>query len=111
MISGYDSALYREMLQPITGTGQPWTHETFQTMTRGGTKATEHLWFNFAPPTVLHDYRYLGGNFRERERIKRRKTHWVNRLKLMPPAERAALLEAIADTATSDDMAQTGQHP
>ncbi len=105
MISGYDSELYREMLPAVPYAKcapihqDNWHHQTFQAMTRGGKTATEHLWFNFAPPTELHDYRYLGGNFRDRERIKRRKTYWVNRLKKMPPAERQALLSAIAETA------------
>jgi DNA adenine methylase len=104
IISGYDSELYRRELAPrdlpIATSAQKgeWIHTTFQAMTRGGTKATEHLWFNFTPPTVLHDFRYLGGNFRDRERIKRRKTHWVERLRKMPAAERAALVDAINET-------------
>jgi hypothetical protein len=104
MISGYDSELYREML---TG-GQefspgPWNHIAFQAMTRGGKQATEHLWFNFAPPKVLHDYRYMGTNFRDRERMKRCQAHWVNRLRKMPEAERQALLSAIRETASTGD--------
>jgi len=106
MISGYDSDLYRQTLMPISGTGQPWTHITFQTMTRGGTKATEHLWFNFAPPTVLHDYRYVGTNFRDRERIKRAQTTWVRKLKRLKPYEREALLAAIAETASAGDASR-----
>ena len=78
-------------------------HTTFQTMTRGGAKATEHLWFNFPPPRQLHDYRYLGTDFRDRERMKRRQGHWVARLKKMPEAERQALLSAIAQTASTRD--------
>jgi hypothetical protein len=109
MISGYDSELYREILTPPTGspahleniaTRHPWSHTTFQAMTRGGKQATEHLWFNFAPPQVLHDYRFMGTGFRDRERIKRRQQHWVNRLKKMPEAEKQALLNAIQETAT-----------
>lgn len=45
-----------------------------------------------------HDYRYLGRNFRERERIKRKKQRWVPRLENMPRLERQALLSAIADS-------------
>ena len=66
-------------------------------MTRAGRTATEWLWFNFPAPVALHDYRYLGEDFRERERIKRKKQRWVNRLHTMPTLERRALLNAIAE--------------
>ena len=72
-----------------------WTSTTFQAVTRSGRIATEWLWFNFPEPIALHDYRFLGRNFRERERIKRKKLRWVNRLKVMPTLERRALLAAL----------------
>ena len=50
---------------------------------------------NYSPPVELHDYRYLGNNFRERERIKKRSKRWVRRLKSMPVLEGQALLAAI----------------
>lgn len=73
-----------------------WLSEDFQAMTRRG-PAVESLWWNFARPTVLHDDRYLGDGFRERERIRRRQSRWVARLQRMDPAERAALQAAIRD--------------
>jgi DNA adenine methylase len=88
MISGYWTKLYAAALKG-------WTHATFQSVTRSGRVATEHLWFNFPEPVALHDYRFLGQNFRERERIKRKKSRWVNRLKTMPTLERRALLAAL----------------
>jgi len=97
MVSGYWSKLYADALQG-------WNHVTYETMTRGGTKATEWLWFNFPAPVELHDYRYLGQNFRERERIKRKKNRWTARLLRMPALERQALLAAIAATARSSDV-------
>ena len=42
-------------------------------MTRGGRLATEWVWMNYPEPIALHDYRYLGEDFREREPIKRKK--------------------------------------
>jgi DNA adenine methylase len=33
---------------------------------------------------ALHDYRYLGEDFRERERIKRKKQRWTDRLERLP---------------------------
>jgi hypothetical protein len=92
MLSGYANALYRRKLKK-------WNSASFQAMTRGGTLATEWLWFNYSEPTALHDYRYLGEGFRERERIKRKKLRWVNRLKRMPLLEKRALLSAIETTA------------
>jgi DNA adenine methylase len=90
MISGYWSQLYANRLKD-------WNAVSFETMTRGGRMATEWLWFNFPPPVALHDYRYLGDDFRERERIKRKKDRWTGRLERMPLLERQALLAAIGE--------------
>jgi DNA adenine methylase len=93
MLSGYDSPLYTNALKH-------WQRISYQTMTRGGRVATEWLWFNYPKPTALHDYRYSGEDFRERERIKRKKQRWVRRLKTMPTLERYALLSAIREVWT-----------
>ncbi len=89
MISGYESDLYKEMLK-----GKGWHIHTFQAKTSIGV-ATEWLWMNYPPPSQLHDYRFLGDNFRQRERLKKKKENWVSRLKSMPVLERQALLFAI----------------
>jgi DNA adenine methylase len=90
VISGYTSALYQDKLKD-------WRTVSFQAMTRGGRPAVETLWLNFPEPFQLHDYRYLGENYRERERIKRKQKRWSNRLAAMPPHERYALLAAVAE--------------
>jgi len=90
MISGYWSELYGQMLAG-------WPTESFQATTRGGAMATEYLWMNYPKPVRLHDYRYLGDTFRDRERIKRKKERWASRLLGMDILERQALL-AILDT-------------
>lgn len=87
MISGYESALYNELLKG-------WYTHCFQAACHHGV-ATEWLWMNYSPPVELHDYRYLGNTFRERERIKRKSERWVARLQSMPILERQALLSAI----------------
>jgi len=87
MISGYWSELYAETLVG-------WNTVSFQAMTRGGL-ATEWLWFNFPEPVALHDYRFVGENFRDRQRIKRKKASWTGKLRKMPMLERRALLEVI----------------
>ena len=97
MISGYWSQMYAHALKA-------WNVTSYEAMTRGG-PAVEYLWFNFPPPVALHDYRFLGKDFRERERIKRQKARWTARLLRMPPLQRQALLAAIAEIAFSDDAA------
>jgi hypothetical protein len=50
---------------------------------------------NYPEPTALHDYRYLGANFRERELITRKKKRLIERFKRMPKLERQAILASI----------------
>lgn len=95
MVSGYWSAMYSRAFRA-------WRCVKFNAMTRGGL-AEECLWCNFQDAAALHDYRYLGENFRERERIKRKTLRWKNRLARMPMLERRALLCAIADNADFGD--------
>lgn len=90
MVSGYPSELYASVLAG-------WRMETFNTMTRGGKQALECVWCNFEEPLELHDYRYLGEDYRERERIKKKQTRWKDRLKRMPAQERYAILAAMDD--------------
>lgn len=87
MISGYHSTLYAEMLKG-------WQTYFFQAGCHIGV-ATEYVWMNYPPPQELHDYRYLGDSFRERERLKLIKRNLIRRLKSMPVLEREALLTAI----------------
>ncbi len=89
-ISGYRSSLYSSMLAT-------WRTIHYQTHTRGGGLVREWLWMNYPAPVELHDYRYLGDNFRQRERIKRIKARWLARLDRMGDLERYALLSSIAD--------------
>lgn len=98
MISGYWTGLYAQVLRK-------WNSIQFEAMTRGGHTNTEYVWSNFPAPAALHDYSFLGSNFREREKIKRKKLRWVNRLKRMPTLEKQCLLEAIATLAGNGDSA------
>lgn len=90
-ISGYWSELYASRLAA-------WRTVSFQAQTRGGTTATEWLWMNYPEPVELHDYRYLGSGFRERERLKRLRSRWLARLARMGRLERGALLSAMRST-------------
>ena len=107
-ISGYPCDFYSDRLPG-------WRRITFTAQTRGGTPATECLWMNYPEPVALHDCRYLGSDFRARERIKRKAARWSTNLDKMDPLERQAVLSAMlqlasskatmaADIATSDDI-------
>lgn len=87
MLSGYHSKLYAKALKG-------WTLITFGSMTRRG-MALEHLWMSFPEPLELHDYRFLGEDYRERERIKRKIARWTTKLQDMPALESRALLAAL----------------
>lgn len=89
ILSGYHTTLYSEMLAA-------WRHVTFQTTNRAGALTTEHLWMNYPEPQALHDYRYLGKNFREREGIKRRQSRWLANMDSLPVLERKALLSLLS---------------
>jgi len=88
LISGYRCPLYDNALKT-------WRRIDYPTMTRGGTPRVESLWMNFPQPLELHDYQFLGENFRERERIRKLIRRWRRRLEAMPPLQRAALLHAL----------------
>jgi DNA adenine methylase len=102
MISGYWSQMYASALKD-------WTAVSFDTITRGGRKAVEWLWFNYPKPTQLHDYSFLGDGFRERERINRKKKRWAARLRRLDTLERQALLSVIeAEWFSGSQIAQSG---
>lgn len=87
MISGYHSDLYEWTLSD-------WHVQTFQTTIRKKI-ATEWVWMNYEPPVKLHDYRYLGADYRERYRIKEKVKRWTRRLESMPILEQQALMHAM----------------
>lgn len=90
MLCGYRSQIYK----PLDG----WLSIDHLVMTRGGLQ-DEAIWMNYEPPEVLHDYRHIGHNRRERERIQRRQRNWRKQLEEMPPWEIAAMLEALSRSA------------
>ncbi len=98
MISGYDSDVYNKILFD-------WRKVEFTGVSRGGA-TTETVWLNFPEPLELHDYQFLGDDYRQRENIKRKKQRWINRLQKMNPQERYAFLSAFeelkSDRATAE---------
>ena len=87
-ISGYRCRLYDYHLCT-------WRRIEFRAQTRGG-PATECLWMNYPAPAALHDYRYLGADFRERERIKKKARRWAKNVAALPALERQAVLSEMA---------------
>ena len=70
MISTRQNDLYDQMLHN-------WRKEIFQTADRAGV-VYEVIYMNYPVPEVLHQYDYVGRNFTDRQRIKRKITSLVN---------------------------------
>jgi DNA adenine methylase len=87
MLSGYPSRLYYHELMH-------WRCIAYDAMTRGGLRR-ECLWMNFKAGLPIHDVRYVGDGFRERERIGRKRDRWRRRFESMPQAERQVIREAL----------------
>ncbi len=87
MISSYKNVLYDDILKG-------WNYHEFESQTRHG-KATECIYFNYEIPAVLHDYQYLGSDFRERERIKGIKKRTINKFLRMPADQRNDILTGL----------------
>jgi DNA adenine methylase len=102
MISGYDHPVYNERLAE-------WRKTSFTGFSRGGTRV-ETLWMNFEQPAELHDYRYLGKDYREREDIRRQQKRWIAKLEGMPPARRYALQAAIEEFNATQQVATLGRN-
>jgi hypothetical protein len=87
-ISGYRSDLYAAQLCG-------WRSISYQGWTRGGARE-EWLWMNYPQPAILHDHSFVGNDFRERERIRRKVNRWCSRMREQPESDRIALLSAMA---------------
>lgn len=89
-ISHYPTPLYDELLQ------EGWRYIDFQATTRRGV-ATERLYMNYPEPSELHDYSYLGANYKERERIKLKFDRWKKKYQQLAPLERAMRARYLAE--------------
>lgn len=83
IISGYFSPLYEQRLAG-------WSCHRFMAKTHSDMRE-EWVWFNYPKPKALHDDRYLGQTFREREIIRRRQERLRNRVSQLPVTEQVAL--------------------
>ena len=89
ILSGYRSALYGELLGD-------WRTVSIPTVLRSGRRVEEVLWCNFPEPTDFHDPRWVGGGFRERERLKRKVANLARKVQELSHTERALFAAAIA---------------
>lgn len=93
VISGYPSTLYRTRLKD-------WTELTFPAKAQDGLRQ-ECLWINFSLPCCLHDVRYLGHTFRERQDIKRRMHRLRSKIAALSSPEQHDLASWLARELTS----------
>lgn len=87
MICCYPNPLYEMWL---TG----WHYHDFYSTIRGGV-ALERIYYNYDLNGKLHDYQYLGGNFREREKFNRIKNNLIKKLSVMPVELRNSIVSDI----------------
>lgn len=74
---------------------EEWDFCEIEANTRHG-RVTEQLWTNYRTPLEeLHDYRYLGANYREREDITRQQRRWLAKYTKLPILEQRAMLELL----------------
>lgn len=92
MISGYPSQLYSHVLAD-------WNCVQFSSPSRVGGRL-EMLWMNFPSPDLLHDTRFLGDTFREREVFSRRRRRWHAQFSRMTLTEQQAILSDLAEAFT-----------
>jgi len=104
ILSGYASGLYDSLLRD-------WRRFEFTAPTRGGSLATEVVWMNFPAPRELHDYRFLGQTFREREVIRRRIQRWKNRFSRMNQLESFAMFAALDEVRSRAQSSKVAMPP
>jgi DNA adenine methylase len=85
ILSGYANPFYERALSH-------WRTHSFEAKTHTEVRV-ETLWFNFERPPVLHDSRYLGDDFRQRQVNRRRMLRLQDRVARLAPAERAAFTQ------------------
>jgi len=89
ILSGYANPVYERVLGD-------WLTRTFEAKTHTDVR-TEVLWFNFELPKVLHDSRYIGEDFRQRQTNRRRLHRLQERVARMDSVERAAFIQWLGE--------------
>tara|TARA_R110002051_G_scaffold257868_1_gene316872 strand:- start:9711 stop:10421 length:711 start_codon:yes stop_codon:yes gene_type:complete len=89
LISTYDNLMYQHELKG-------WNNIQFTSQTRKGV-AVETVYFNYDMPTELHDYSYLGNDYKEREQYKLKRSRLIDKFNRMTPLERNYYMEALSN--------------
>lgn len=87
MISHYPCKMYDQAFKK-------WHSFTFKSTTRGGLRE-EKIYMNYATPSLIQDYSYVGNNFTDRQRIKRKAERLHSKLSNLPALEKAAILSTL----------------
>lgn len=87
MLSGYANPTYAEILAG-------WRRRAFRGTSHIGARE-ESVWLNYQPSEV-HDFRYLGFTYRDRQTIKRKRQRWQARFAREPLPVQQALLHDLA---------------
>jgi DNA adenine methylase len=103
MLSGYRCETYDARLGN-------WLRLDIDSGTQVG-RVSEGLWLNFDPGPALHDYAYLGADFREREAIRRRRETHVRRIAAAGAPERFAILSDLAEAFPAEAIAAVERLP
>ncbi len=89
IVSGYESELYHAKLAGWR-TAYKWT------VNRAGAAVREFVWMNYQEPSLLHDARFVGDDFTDRQRVKRKMERWKKNFVALPADERWAMFAALA---------------
>ena len=87
MISSYKNKMYDVLLRT-------WNTYQFKNQTRVGS-VMECLYYNYPIPDRLHDYRYIGNTFRQRERFKLAQKNMISKFSRMPVIFRNAIIDEL----------------
>lgn len=97
IVSGYECEQYNAALDK-------WRTSYKWTVNRAGSRVKEFVWMNFDAPALLHDPRFVGGNYTDRQRVKRKIARWQKNFRAMPADERWAVYEALTNVVDTTEQ-------
>ncbi len=90
LITHYPCKLYNDLLKT-------WRKVDIKGRTRNGMR-TERLYMNYPAPVALHDYQYIGDDYRAREEYKKMANNMVAKFQRMSELERNFCLQHLQNT-------------
>lgn len=89
MLCGYPSKMYDDALGS-------WRKVEYFATARSGQRRKEIAWCNYPAPAELHDSRFVGGDKRQREKVRRRIKRLSSNLARLSPHERQAVIDSVS---------------